>query len=102
MKSAFMLGAAALVASCAFAQDVFAQRGGFREAGFRAAAPEYIGRPKLRVVVRPRLRWGDPPELIHYPYSDSPGMCQLELPHSILRVLQERATVAGLGMDTSG
>jgi hypothetical protein len=32
MKSAFMLGAAALVASCVFAQDVFAQRGGFREA----------------------------------------------------------------------
>ena len=39
MRRAFMLGAAALVASCVFAQDVFAQRGGVREAGFRAAAP---------------------------------------------------------------
>jgi hypothetical protein len=71
MKSAFMLGAAALVASCVFAQDVFAQRGGFREAGFRAAAPGYIGRPKIRVVVRPSLRWAGPP-LVYYPYSDLP------------------------------
>ena len=54
MKSALCL---ALVASCVFAQDVFAQRGGFREAGFRAAAPGYIGRPKQRVVVRPSLRY---------------------------------------------
>jgi hypothetical protein len=41
MKRAFMLGAAALVASCVFAQDVFAQRGGsrgFGEDGYRAAA----------------------------------------------------------------
>ena len=52
-----VLGAAALVASCVFAQDVFAQRGGFREDGLRAAAPGYVGRPKLRVVVRPGLRW---------------------------------------------
>jgi hypothetical protein len=72
MKSAFMLGAAALVVSCVFAQDVFAQRGGFREAGFRAAAPGYIGRPKLRVVVRSSLRWAGPPRLIYYPYADLP------------------------------
>ena len=72
MKSAFMLGAATLVASCVFTQDVFAQRGGFREAGFRAAAPGYIGHPKLRVVVRPSLRWAGPPRLIYYPYSDLP------------------------------
>jgi hypothetical protein len=31
MKRAFMLGAVALVASCVFAQDVFAQRGSLRE-----------------------------------------------------------------------
>lgn len=72
MKSAFMLGAAALVASCVFTQDVFAQRGGFREAGFRAAAPGYIGRPKIRVVVWSSLRWAGPPRLIYYPYSDLP------------------------------
>jgi hypothetical protein len=74
MKRAFMLGAAALVASCVFAQDVFAQRGGsrgFGEDGYRAAAPGYIGRPKSRVVVRPGLRWAGPP-LIYYAGSDLP------------------------------
>jgi hypothetical protein len=69
MKRAFVLGAAALVASCVFAQDVFAQRSGFREDGFRAAAPG--GRPKLRVVVRPGLRWAGGPRF-YYPYSDLP------------------------------
>ena len=69
MKGAFMLGAAALVASCVFAQDVVAQRrGGFREG---AAAPGYVGHPRLRVVVRPILPWTGPP-LIYYPYSDLP------------------------------
>ena len=56
MRHAFVLGAAALVASCVFGQDVFAQRIGFREFdgdGFRAAAPGSIGRPRVRVVVRP-------------------------------------------------
>ena len=66
-----VLGAAALVASCVFAQDVFAQRG-VREDGFRAAAPGYVGRAKLRVVVRPGLRWAGPPRLSYYPYSDLP------------------------------
>ncbi len=42
MKRAFVLGAAALVASCVFAQDVFAQRSGSQ------------------------------PRLIYYPYSDLP------------------------------
>ena len=68
MKGAFILGAAALVASCVFAQDVFAQRGGIREG---AAAPGYIGRPKVRVVVRSSLPWTGPP-LIYYPYADLP------------------------------
>ena len=75
MKRAFVLGAAALVASCLFAQGVFAQRsgsGGFGEGGYRAAAPGYVGRPKLRVVVRPGLRWTGQPRLIYYPYSDLP------------------------------
>jgi hypothetical protein len=72
MKSAFILGAAALVASCVFAQEAFAQGDGFREARFRAAAPGYIGRPKPHVVIRPRLRWGAPPALIYYPYFDLP------------------------------
>ncbi len=66
MKGAFMLGAAALVASCVFTQDVFAQRSGFR---VHAAAPGYIGHPRLRVVVRPR--WNGPP-LVYYPYADLP------------------------------
>ena len=65
MKRAFVLGAAALVASCVFAPDVFAQRGGFREG---AAASN----PRLRVLVRPGLRWTGPPRLIYYPYSDLP------------------------------
>jgi hypothetical protein len=41
MKRVFVLGAAVLAASCLFAQDVFAQRGGFRGfggGGVRAAA----------------------------------------------------------------
>ncbi len=66
MKGAFMLGAAALVASCVFTQDVFAQRAGFR---VHAAAPGYIGHPRLRVLVRPR--WNGPP-LVYYPYPDLP------------------------------
>ncbi len=66
MKGAFLLGAAALVASCVFAQDVFAQRGGHREG---AAAPGYTGRPRLRVVVHP---WWTGPPLVYYPYSDLP------------------------------
>src|SRR5205823_2709804 len=68
-------GAAALVASCVFAQDVFAQRSGsrgFGEGGYRAAAPGYVGPPRLRVVVRPELRWTGQPRLIYYPYSDLP------------------------------
>ena len=64
MKSAFMLGAAALVASCVFAPGVFAQRGGFREG---AAAPK----PRLRVLVRP-TPWTGPPRLVYYPYADLP------------------------------
>jgi hypothetical protein len=72
MKRAFMLGAAALVASCVFAQDVFAQRDGSREVGFRAAAPGYVGRPRLRVVVRPGLRCAGWPTLCYYAGSDLP------------------------------
>ena len=75
MKRAFVLGAAALVASCVFAQDVFAQRSGPRgsgEVGYRAAAPGFVGRPRLRVVVRPGLRWAGQPRLFYYPYSDLP------------------------------
>ncbi len=75
MKRAFVLGAAALVASCVFAQDVFAQRSvsrGFGEGGYRAAAPGYVGRPRLRVVAHPGLRWAGQPRLIYYPYSDLP------------------------------
>ena len=75
MKCAFVLGAAALVASCVFAQGVFAQRGDsrvFGEGGNRAAVPGYVGHPRLRVVVRPGLRWAGQPRLIYYPYSDLP------------------------------
>src|SRR6266704_6002748 len=75
MERAFVLGAAALVASCVFAQDVFAQRSGsrgFGEGGYRAAAPGYVGRPRLRVVAHPGLRWAGQPRLIYYPYSDLP------------------------------
>ena len=72
MRRAFMLGVAALVASCVFAQDVFAQRGGVREAGFRASASGYVGRPKLRVVVRPGLRCAGWPRLCYYAGSDLP------------------------------
>ena len=72
MKRAFVLGAAALVASCVFAQDVFAQRDGSREAGFRAAAPGYVGRPRLRVVVPPGLRCAGWPRLCYYAGYDLP------------------------------
>jgi hypothetical protein len=75
MKREFVLGVAALVASCLFAQDVFAQRSGSRglgEAGFRTAAPGYIGRPKLRVVVRSGLRCAGRPRLCYYAGSDLP------------------------------
>jgi len=58
MKRVFVLGAAALVASCVFARDAFAQRSrGDGGRSFRAAAPGYVGRPGLRVVVRPDLRY---------------------------------------------
>jgi hypothetical protein len=75
MRRAFVLGAAALVASWLFAQDAFAQRSGsrgFGEGGNRAAVPGYVGHPRLRVVVRPGLRWAGQPRLIYYPYSDLP------------------------------
>ena len=75
MKSLYVLGAAALVASCAFAQDAFAQRGGSREFGgdsYRAAAPGYVGRPKLRVLVRPALQCAGRPRLCYYAGSDLP------------------------------
>jgi hypothetical protein len=74
MKRASVLRAAALLASCVFAQDVFAERSGSRafvEDGHRAAAPGHVVRPRLRVVVRP-LRWAGQPRLIYYPYSDLP------------------------------
>jgi hypothetical protein len=72
MKRVVVLGAAALVASYVFAQDVFAQPSGSGDqGGYRAAAPGY-GRPKLRVVVRPASRWAGQPRLIYYPYSDLP------------------------------
>jgi hypothetical protein len=71
MRRAFMLGAAALVASCGFAQDAFAQRGRYPEAGFRTAPPGYVGRAKLRVVV-PGLRCAGRPRLCYYPHSDLP------------------------------
>jgi hypothetical protein len=74
MRRSFMVGAAALVASCVFAQDVFAQRGGAGEPGFRAAAPGYVGRPKLRVVVRPGLRCTGWPRLCYYAGSDLPDV----------------------------
>jgi hypothetical protein len=65
MKRVFVLGAAALVASCVFAQNAFAQRSrGDGGRGFRTAAPAYVGRPGLRVVVRPGPRY--------YVYSDYP------------------------------
>jgi len=72
MKRAFMLGAVALVASCVFAQDVFAQRGSLREDSFRAAAPGYVGRPRLRVIVRPGLRCAGWPRLCYYAGSNLP------------------------------
>ena len=75
MKILYVLGAAGLVASCAFATDAFAQRGGSREFGgdsYRAAAPGYGGRPKLRVLVRPALQCGGRPRLCYYAGSDLP------------------------------
>ena len=69
MKGAIVLGAVALVASCVFAQDVFAQRSGSGEGSYRAVAPGHVGRP--RVVIRP-LRWSGQPRLVYYPYSDLP------------------------------
>jgi len=72
MKRAFVLGAAVLVASFVFAQDVFAQRGGLRQDGARAPAPGYGGRPKIRVVVRPALWCAGLARLCYYPYSDLP------------------------------
>jgi hypothetical protein len=68
-----VLGAAALVASCMFAQDVFAQRGGFRgfhEGGFRAAAPGMLA--VSRVVVRPGLRFPIPAGLPYVPVGTPP------------------------------
>jgi hypothetical protein len=43
MKDAIVLGAAALVASCVFAEDGFAQGSG--EGSYRAVAPGHVGRP---------------------------------------------------------
>jgi hypothetical protein len=98
MKLGFVLGAAVLVASCVFAQDVFAQRSGprgFGEGGYRAVAPGNVGRPRIRVVIRPGLWWAGQPRLIYYPYLIS-RTCQLELPHSILQVMmEERAAELG-------
>jgi hypothetical protein len=72
MRRAFMLGAAALVASCVFAQDVFAQRSVVREAGYNTADPGHVGRPKLRVIVRPSLRCSGWPRLCYYSGSNLP------------------------------
>jgi hypothetical protein len=75
MRHAFMLGAAALIASCVYAQDVFAQRSGsrgFGEGGYRAAAPGYVGRPRLGVVVRPGLRWAGQPGWLPYVPAGTP------------------------------
>ena len=69
MKGAIVLGVVALVASCVFTQDVFAQRTGSVEGSYRAVAPGHGGPP--RVVVRP-LRWAGHPRLVYYPYSDLP------------------------------
>src|SRR5215831_3810588 len=69
MKHALLLGSAALAASWVFAQDVFAQRTGSGEGGYRAAAPGHLGRP--RVVIR-RLRWPGQPRVVYYPGSDLP------------------------------
>jgi len=69
MKGAIVLGAVALIASCVFAQDVFAQRSGSGEGSYRAVAPGHVGR--TRVVIRP-LRWSGQPRLVYYPYSDLP------------------------------
>ena len=74
MKLAFLLGTAALVASCVFAQDVFAQQSNsrvFGEGGFRAAASGYASRPRSRVVVRP-LQCAGWPRLCYYAGSDLP------------------------------
>jgi hypothetical protein len=71
MKSAIVLGAAALVASCVFAQDAFAQRSGSGEGGYHAAAPGHVGRPRVRVVIYP-LRPAGHPRLVYYPGSDLP------------------------------
>jgi hypothetical protein len=77
MKRVFVLGAVALVASCAFAQDVLAQRSGPREVGngnLRTISPGYVARPKVRVVVRPGLRCGGWPRLCYYGGSDLPNV----------------------------
>jgi hypothetical protein len=70
MNRAFVLAAAALVALGVFAQDVFAQRADRRldRDGFRAAAPRYVARPRLRVVVRPGPRYYAYPDYPYLPY----------------------------------
>ena len=52
MKGAIVLGAVALVASCVFAQDVFAQRSGSGEGSYRAVAPGHVGRPRVVIITR--------------------------------------------------
>ena len=60
MKSAFMLVLRRwLLLACLHRTSLLSAAAFVKP--LRAAAPGYIGRPKLRVVVRPSLRWGDPP-----------------------------------------
>jgi hypothetical protein len=99
MKRAFVLGAAALVASCVFAQDVFAQHSDsrvFGEGGYRAP-PGYVGRPRLRVVVRPGLRRAGWPRLIYYPYSDRPYVPVGTPPFLSCRSCRKDRQLLGLG-----
>ena len=94
MKRAFMLGAAALVASCVFAQDVFAQRSGSRGLGEAGSAPLLPDILAVRNYAWSYARACGVPAGLDYVITRAliSRTCQLELPHSFLRVMQERST----------
>ena len=97
MKSAFMLGAAALVASCVLAQDVFAQRGGFREAGSVPLLPDILAVRNYAWSYARGCGGADPPRLIYYPYSDLPYVPVGTPPFYLAGLRRKERQLLGLG-----
>jgi hypothetical protein len=97
MKRVFVLGAVALVASCVFAQDAFAQRGrGTVEAAYAHLLPDML-------AVRDCASSYAPAGVITRTLiTRTCPTCQLELLHSLFQVMQGKSTAAGVGTGTIG